>query len=163
MISLGQYALAMQGAQFLEFNLGVLWSLIDTEIKPREAPPKNLAKAMGPIMRRVEHAFQKASASDLHRRLEGKIDSALHNEIGRLIKVRDRLAHRYLREQYALAPPIFGDRMFQELQDLAAEFDQLNARIREATETVASARGYDDDLIPGVAELAKRLVYGDLE
>ena len=163
-MSLGMYALAMQGAQFLEYKLAILCVWVQSDFTPRQAP-KNLEKALRPIIRRVEHAFQNASGSELRNRLRGEITTELLEEINRLLLVRNGLAHRYLRDQYVLPPPVFGQRMFDEMQSLISEFDAVNTRIDGEIERVIRAKGGgdDDDTIPGVEALAKRLMYGDLE
>jgi hypothetical protein len=164
MMSLTNFALAMQGAQFLEYKLAILCTWVELDVQPRQTPPKNLERAMRPTVRRITHAFQKASASELRNRLRGKIDEGLIEDVSEMIKWRDRLAHRYLREQYVLPPPIFGQRMYDEMQALMARFEELNARVEAATEAVVAEKGAGTgDYAPEVAAMAQRLMYGDLE
>jgi len=160
--SLTQYALAMQGAQFLEFKLAILWNLIETDLTPRR--PKNIEKAFRPIARRVRHAFQKASASELRKNLEGKVDNDLLEQVSELITVRDRLAHRYLRDQFVLPAPVYGQRMYDEMEELIGAFNAVNALIDEETERVRSAKSIgSDELLPGTEELTRTLMYDDLD
>lgn len=161
-LSLAQYAMAMQGAQILEFKLAVLWNLIETDLTPRQ--PKNIGKAFRPIAKRVRHSFQRATASELRKNLEGKVDDGLIEEVSRLIKVRDRLAHRYLQEQYVLPPPALGQRMFTELQGIIDAFTAVNALVDEEIDRVAKAKlPADEDWLPGIEQLTRSLMYGDLD
>ena len=106
---------------------------------------------------------RKPSATELRNRLRGKVDDDLIEDVSEMIKWRDRLAHRYLREQYVLPPPIFGQRMFDEMQDLMARFEQVNARVDSATEAVVADKGAESaNYAPEVAAIAQRLMYGDL-
>lgn len=161
--SLAQYALAMQAAQLLEFKLAVLWNVIETDLTPRQ--PKNIDKAFRPIAKRVRHSFQRATASELRKNLDGKLDIGLLEEVSRLIKIRDRLAHRYLQEQYVLPPPALGNRMYQELQGITDAFNALNALVDEETDRVRKAKlpEDDDEWLPGIEQLTRTLMYGDLE
>jgi hypothetical protein len=161
-LSLAQYAMAMQQAQLLEFKLAVLWNLIETDLTPRQ--PRNIGKAFRPIAKRVQHSFQRATASELRKNLEGKVDDELLEEVSRLITVRDRLAHRYLHEQYVLPPPAFGQRMYEELQGITAGFNAVNALVDVETDRVAKAKlPEDEEWLPGIEELTRSLMYGDLE
>jgi hypothetical protein len=162
-LSLAQYGMAMQAAQLLEFKLAVLWNLIETDLTPRR--PKNIERAFRPIAKRVRHAFQRATASELRRNLEGKVDDELLGEVTRLIKIRDRLVHRYLHEQYVLPPPALGNRMYRELQEITDAFNAVNALVDEETDRVRKATLPEDadDWLPGIEQLTRTLMYGDLE
>lgn len=161
-LSFAQYAMAMQGAQLLEFKLAVLWNLIETDLTRRQE--KNIGKAFRPIAKRVRHSFQRATASELRKNLEGKVEDELLEQVSDLIKVRDRLAHRYLQEQYVLPPPAFGHRMFTELQAIIEAFNAVNALVDEKTDRVAKAKLPDgEDWLPGIEQLTRNLMYGDLE
>jgi hypothetical protein len=162
-LSLAQYGMAMQAAQLLEFKLAVLWNLIETDLTPRQ--PKNVERAFRPIARRVRHSFQRSTASELRKNLDGKVDHKLLDEVSRVIKIRDRLAHRYLQEQYVLPPPVLGSRMYRELQGITDAFNAVNALIDEETHRVRKAKlpEDDDEWLPGIEQLTRTLMYGDLE
>ena len=139
MSSLGTYALAMQAAQFLEMKLAILCVWAESDFTPRQV--KNVEKAFRRTVRSHEHLFQRASASELRNRLDGVLPEELAEELTELIGWRDRLAHRYLREQYALDPPIFGERMQHEMQAVSQRFQALGDKVDAETRRIAAERG----------------------
>lgn len=162
MMSLGMYALAMQTVQFFEYKLAILCTWAEIDLAPRK-PPKDLERALKPLLRNITHAFQKASASELRNRLRDKVDASLIEEVSEATAWRDRLAHRYLREQYVLPPPIFGQVMYQEMETLAVKFDEINKRIDDETERIVAMKtSGSSEPAPHLEELAKRLMYGEL-
>lgn len=160
--SLAMYGITMDAAQFLEYKLAVLYGVI--EMKALSRRRRNPDKTMERAFKRVEHAFQKASASELRRLLEGKVDDGMLDKVAPLIKLRDRLAHRYLREQYMLSLPLYGQRMYEELEAMNVAFRDAHDLVdAETAKLVTPGTGDDDELLPGVEDLVQRLMYGDLQ
>lgn len=79
--SLAMYGITMDAAQFLEYKLAVLYGVI--EMKALSRRRRNPDKTMERAFKRVEHAFQKASASELRRLLEGKVDDGMLDKVAR--------------------------------------------------------------------------------
>ena len=160
--SLAMYGVTMDAAQFLEYRLAVLYGLIELRTLTRRQ--KNPEKAMERAFKRIQHAFQKASASELRRLLKEQVDDGMLDKVSPLIKLRDRLAHRYLREQYILSSPPYGQRMYDELEAMNVAFRAAHDLVdAETVKLGAPGTGGDEQLLPGVEDLVRRLMYGDLQ
>ncbi len=92
----------------------------------------------------------------------GTLNEDLIAELDVAIDARNHLAHRYLREQHALPPPIFGNRMFHEMQELQKAFDALTAKLGAETDRLFREKVDPDEDVsyPGIEDLAKRLMFG---
>lgn len=159
--SLAMYGVTMDAAQFLEYKLAVLYGLI--ELRKLSRRQKNPERAMEQASKRIQHAFQKASASELRRLLKGQVDDQVLDKLSPLISLRDRLAHRYLREQYILSAPPYDQRMYDELETMNVTFRAAHDLVDAETAKLGAPRtGGDEELLPGVEDLVRRLMYGDL-
>jgi hypothetical protein len=160
--SLAMYAVTMDAAQFLEYKLAVLYGMI--ELRALSRRQTNPEKAMKQAFKRIQHAFQKASASELRRLLKGKVDDGMLDAVSPLIRLRDRLAHRYLREQYILSSLPYGQRMYDELDAMNVAFRAAHNLVdAETVKLGAPGTGDDEELLPRVEDVVRRLMYGDLQ
>ena len=133
----------MLAVQLFEFSLST-FGLVLTINQRRQS--RGLSRDLGRIIKRGLHAYRRASASETARDLEafiveGRVDPDLHREIGRAIKWRDRLAHRYLREALVAdheGRPALREGSTAELAQLARSFDRLGQRVQREVEGVVA-------------------------
>jgi hypothetical protein len=90
------YGNVMHIVHWWELLTAVIWWQNTTpEAEQREAESKGAEKAIV----RLERAFTKVTASQARRELEGKLEPELLDDIAERLDDRNRLAHRFLREQ----------------------------------------------------------------
>jgi len=127
---LGLYGAAMMQVQAFEAILATLVTVV--EAKPA-AGPTTLERALGKAMKKNWHLLQVASASEMKRRLEGRIPADLWTDIETMIKWRDFLAHRYLRTRvfaHGGAKPRVEPWLVLELQELQLAYKELGDRVQ---------------------------------
>jgi hypothetical protein len=116
-------------------------------------------------LKRMVHAYWKASASESRRKLEGKLAPELLEEVVNAIKWRDRLAHRYLREHMA---PAKDSRTFQpgtleELVNLTDGFTRLGQRLGEEYHAITAdwpKEGTPPEVKTALEGAGRRVFYG---
>jgi hypothetical protein len=126
----------MLSVQMWELSLANLRLII--EIKP-DRKSKSFERNLKRSIDRSWHVYRKASATDQAKQLKlrlGNADSLA--DVDALIKVRDQLAHRYLRERLAeidasqkAGVPVHPA-IFAELLGYSQRFDASAARLRAA-------------------------------
>ncbi len=133
-----QYGRLMLEVQRFEMHLAGLCLAADYEqlLSGRMRTERQLRK----LLKTMIHLFQRASASEMRRQLEAAGLSGLALEqMTAAIKWRDRLAHRYLRQQQANEPRRrFKVGTYEELQQLTSEFTDYNSRLSAAYDTLTA-------------------------
>lgn len=90
------YGNVMHTVQYWELSLTLhWWQMLTPASDDREAESEAAAKAVD----RLEKAFTKVTASQARKELEGDMPDELLAAVADLIDDRNRLAHRFLREQ----------------------------------------------------------------
>jgi hypothetical protein len=144
------YGSVMYTVQYWELALTLRWWLMLTPSSDeREAESEAAAKAVD----RLEKAFTKVTAGQARRELEGDMPDELLAMIGDLIDDRNRLAHRFLREQQARVG--FRPGTLGWLGDARARFD---ASFRALDANPADGGSYEGVVRPHWPALAEILV-----
>lgn len=160
---MSQYGAAMLQVQTFEATLANFVGVIEADAKVRDPAgqqPASLERALRPVIKRSWHLLQRASASEMRRRVEGKIDEQLLTDISTMIGWRDFLAHRYLRVR--LFPSGGSDpqptpQIAAELLEIGQAFGELTKRVGAAATAVIA--GWPKREAPvGVDEALARMV-----
>jgi hypothetical protein len=90
------YGSVMHTVQYWELALALRsWRMHTPPVEQREAESQSAAKAVD----RIEKASTRATASQARKELEGELPEELLETVSELIAVRNRLAHRFLRDR----------------------------------------------------------------
>jgi hypothetical protein len=153
---LAQYGATMLAVQGFELLLAGLVQVaeFDPARLDRPGPPlpgKRLERTVRKSLKNTWHLVQVASASEMRRRLEGKVADELMTEITVLTKWRDFLAHRYLRTRLvgsSESAPVVDPGLAIELFELGKAFGECSERIREETASIMAAWSRKTDKTP---------------
>jgi hypothetical protein len=130
---MSQYGAAMLQVQMFEMTLATLVAVAE------HGPRQDLRRSI----KRTWHLFSKASASEMKRRLKGKVEAELFAEIVELIGWRDYLTHRYLRQRLfdPAAPSVMREdaTLLVELLQLGEAFAEISNRVNEVTFGIVDA------------------------
>lgn len=144
------YGSVMHAVQYWELVLTMRWWLMLTPpSNHREAESKAAAEAVA----RLEKAFTRVTASQARKELEGEMPHELLAAVGDLIDDRNRLAHRFLREQQSNGD--FRPGTLAWLGDAGARFD---ASTRMLLSDLARRGAYAGAVRAHWPKLAKTLV-----
>lgn len=144
------YGKVMHTVQYWELVLTLRWwRMLTPPRNDREAESQAAAKAVN----RLETAFTKVTASQARKELEEDLPEELLAVVGPLIEDRNRLAHRFLREQQSGAD--FRPGTLAWLGDAGAQFD---ASIPALVEDLAARGPYEGAVRPHWAALGDTVV-----
>jgi hypothetical protein len=130
------YTGVMLHVQLFETSLGLLVLALDHD--PHRKPNASAARQWKQAMQKSWTVFQADSASALKRKLEGRIPAELYEEIHALIKIRNTLAHRFLRDrlQRGVDGPAYQRGSNVELLSLLLRFSKADKRLAAHTESI---------------------------
>lgn len=144
------YGSVMHVVQYWELALVLRWwQMLTPPVDQREAESRAAAKAVD----RLEKAFTKVTASQARKDLEGDLPEDLLATVGDLIEDRNRLAHRFLREQQEGAG--FRQGTLRWLGDAGARFD---AAVRALNADPGGREPYEGAVRPHWQALGEVLV-----
>lgn len=164
---MGVYGSTMFHVQVWEFNLA---SLVNTASFKTTTAASLAATARRDRQSwsRIVHLTQRATASEMRRLLENapaNVEPAVLKEITDLISIRDRLAHRYLREELISPQDEFGLKPTlahaRELQRFSEAFRMSCVNIETETRRIIAALGISppEDLMPFVNSTLAPLLF----
>jgi hypothetical protein len=144
---MGVYGATMFQVQVWEFNLAALTNVALANATPA-ASPAAAQRRNKKSFDRIVHLTQKATAQWMRGKLENapnKVQPAVIEEIAGLLKLRDRLAHRYLREELIDPHANFGlnakiDHAL-ELQGFSARFQSCCGTVQAETQRLLAELG----------------------
>jgi len=133
---LQQYGRTMLAVQVLERMLAMLVVTVTRRKSKRTVLDGGLEEALDRVAKRMEHAFHKASATELAKLLPQDFDESLLGAILELLPVRNRLAHLYLAQQLLNRGT---DDPVVELRGMQERFEAVAGRINTVQREAASS------------------------
>jgi hypothetical protein len=165
---MGTYGATMFQIQIWEFNIASLANAAHTPIGPA-ASPAAAERQSRRGFERIVHLTQRATATEMRNLLHTAptpVEPSVIDEISELIPLRDRLAHRYLREElinpragFTFSPSV------QQAVDLSGFSDQFracSATMEAETRRILGLHGPEptpDEVLPLVMEKFAPLLF----
>ncbi len=139
-----QYGRTMLAVQHFESALASL--VLAVEVDPHKSVTLS-KKYLSREIKKLIHAYRRASARELQKKLDDRLEPELLGEIENAIRWRNRLAHSYLRDNLRMtAQEAFCSGVLSEMVALTTGLEKLSRRLNQELEELVSE--WPNDPIP---------------
>lgn len=150
-----QYGRTMLSVQVFEGSLASL--MLIASVRDPHRKTKTSCAQFQEMIERTVNAYTRTSARRAFEAIKDRVPEELLDDIDVAIKWRNRLAHRYLREQlYGLEGFTFRPGTLKQLERLARDFDRLGKRLLKENQRLTDGWPKDEPA-PEIREFILRL------